>query len=968
MKAEQRIYTSCNKGISGNTSGFQVYSQSPGMARWLADGNDLGPQEYAAPRGPQFPPQPGTPEELALYPSRNHFGPMNGPDGLYRMALATYIGRDYPEGVIRGGNYIDHALVVRAADMDAYPCQYIQSPTFWTTMDLNLARSAQAPEPLPEVEPRRNGVTAEAVRRFIAQDEPNIGVPRSQILTDMLRRFLGRHTTVAGKPYTRRIVIRCSADDFTMWVSAIQMALPIRQALGYGFSTYEKDITYANADIVRAVDGINGMSADLTASCAVFDLLDPSAPQPPHMVFGADEPTPEASVLESLTADELCTFIVGAMQYSPDSLTVFHRFLDETDYAGTDTQLGAAYALLRLVNGMTPFARMDADSIDAAIAFLQRHCRPDMWRRFADGMFRDIASTTFDERRLGIIANTLGGIAESDPDYAATATQRCLDLIVDVFSTSAPDHTAYEQRHAIAANVFAAAHRDLDTELFARLADNPNIDLGDGAAPGTPMPWTAHVVAAWFAGAVRAAAQATRGDDPLGRPLSVMVQAVGTRNTLMMDRLVRVVIAHDGDADASRLVDGMARALAPIPWAWFLFLIDVMSGSADARFVDSPNPAARPSQAAAACYAMLRDWYLAQDDDARLRCLRTLCGDAEYHRLADLLLDEQARLANTPPSRFLDLLATPAFGDALSDTYRQAHLNHLLGVIETAAGRDGSPFTRYHGMVAASRLLGANVPRSWYERQIADVDAGMPLDARPGDDYDRLRDNTLQLCGQLGTPVPPRMRLVGYRRLVTSLARSATAKRPDENTANVTLRRIQASAADLPLTVAGNQLDAYLGAIARDVAACVPTGRSCWNLQAIVVPREHTATIIRAAMRETAAHARVDDILLLIAVDAGFVDGTQGVRYRADQLARAIAEELAGNGVRLKTLARAADDKRQMDKLIARYERSYGIRFPDRSFDELYNGIVAALEATEQRHRPSILGSVQGIFGGKRRH
>ena len=121
-------------------------------------------------------------------------------------------------------------------------------------------------------------------------------------------------------------------------------------------------------------------------------------------------------------------------------------------------------------------------------------------------------------------------------------------------------------------------------------------------------------------------------------------------------------------------------------------------------------------------------------------------------------------------------------------------------------------------------------------------------------------------------------------------------------------------------------------------------------------------------MRETAARARVADILLLIAVDAGFVDGTQGIRYRADQLARAIAEELTADGVRLKTLARVADDKRQMDRLAARYERSYAIRFPDRSFDELYNGVAVALETTEQRRRPSILSSVQGIFGGKRRH
>lgn len=973
MKAEQLVYTSCNRGISGNGTGYQVYSQSPGMAKLRAADDKLWSSldvQYQVPKDMKELLPPRTPQELAAYPSRNHFGPLKG--GLYRMALATYIGRDYPEGAIRGGNFIDHVLVVRASDMDTYPCQYIQSPTFWTTMDLELARSADAPQPLPQVEPQRNGVTTAAVQQFLMQDEQSIGIPRIQIFTNMLRCFLGRHVSIAGESHTRKIVIRCDAEEFTMWVSALQMALPIRQALGYDFSTYEEDVAAANADIVRAVDGMASAPADLASDCAMFDLVDPSMPQPSRTMADADEPTPNERTLEALT-DELCTFINGAMQYSPDSLTVFHRFLDETDYADADTRLGAAYALLRLINGVTPFAQMDVDAINAAIAFLQRHCHPDMWRRFADGMFRDIASTTFDEQRLGIIANTLGGISESDHDYAAQAAQRCLDLIVDVFSSPNPDHTAYEQRHTIAANVFAAVRRNLDAELFTCLADNPNIDLGESAAQGASLPWTTHVLAAWLAGSVRAAAaKATHGADPLGQPLSVLAQAIGTRNTLMMDRLVRVIIRHDGSADASRLVDDVARMLAPVPWTWFLFLIDVLSGSADARFVDSPHPAdsnrSAPSHSAAVCHAMLRDWYLTQNDDVQSRCLRTLCGDTEYQRLADLLLGEQARSTNVQPDRFLDLLATPAFGTAMPDMYKKAHLNQLLGVIETAAGRNGSPLTRYQGMVAASRLLGTIVPKSWYERQIANVDAGIPLDVQPGNEYDRLRESTRQLCDRLGAPVPQRIQLIEYRHLVASLARSITAKRPDAHAVDAALRRIKPIAAKLPLAAAGTELNTYLGAIARDVAVCVPAGHVCWNLQTLVVPRDHVATIIRVVMRETAAHARVDDVMLLIAVNAGFVDGTQGMRFRTDQLARALAEELDDAGIRMKTLARIADDERRMDKLAAQYEQLYGIRFPDQSFDELYDDIAAVLDAMEQRHKPSILGSVQGIFGGKRRH
>lgn len=959
MKAEQLIYTSCNRGVSGRTSGFQVYSQSPGMAAWLSQGNELGPLEYSTPRGPQYPDTPRTAEELAAYPSRSHFGPMAGPDGLYRMALATYIGRDYPEGVIRQGNYIDHALAVRTADMDAYPCQYIQSPTFWTTMDLGLARSEEPPRPMPQVEPRRNDITADTVQRFLGEGD------HAHVFETMMRCFLNRRVAINGMEYTRRIVIRCDADEFAMWVAAIQMALPIRQSTGYGFSTYEAYVTRADADIVRAVDGMNESLAELTQSCAVFDLMSPDTPLPDPTVSGTDSPADPTLV--SLT-DDLCQFLVNTMQYAIESLNRFHRFLDETDYAGTDTQLGAAYALMTLIDGLTPFARMDVASVNAALAFLQRHCPPAMWRGVADSMFRELDSASFDAERLGIIANTLGGIAESDHDYAAKAAEHCLDMIFAVFSSAEPDRNVYEQRHTVAAEVFSALHRNLDAELFEQLADNPNVNLGLDAAAGTALPWTTDVMASWLAGAVvETARRQARGSDMLGQPLSTMAQAIGRRNVTVMDRIATAVIRHDGGSDASRLVDGMARALSPVPWTWFLFLLDVLSASADSRFVDSPRPTSQPSQAAAFCYALLRDWYLSQDDRTKRLCLCSLCSSGEYQRLTDLLLGEQARSANVQPTLFLDFLVSPDTANALPSTYRAEHAPQLLAIIDASVARDVRASVRYRGMAAANGLLGANVPKQWFDQSITALDAALPLDTPAGDETDQLRSHVERLCAQLGSPIPQRMQLIGYRRIVDSLAQACTAKHPDASTVDKLLRRIGESSRQLPLAAAGPDLNAYLAGIAHDVALCIPTSPSCRTLQALVVPADHVASIIDNVMRETASDARAENVVLLLAVDSGFVDGTQGLRFREDQLAGILARAIAQSGMRLKQIDHIVGDERRMDKTAARYERLYGITFPDEAFDRLVDGVSAVLADAEQQHKPSIFGSIRSVFGGKGR-
>ena len=75
MKAEQIIYTSCRRGISGTSSGFQNYSYSPEMGKWINSGDAIGlMQSYQPPRQADLPALPSKEEAQSLFPRREFFG------------------------------------------------------------------------------------------------------------------------------------------------------------------------------------------------------------------------------------------------------------------------------------------------------------------------------------------------------------------------------------------------------------------------------------------------------------------------------------------------------------------------------------------------------------------------------------------------------------------------------------------------------------------------------------------------------------------------------------------------------------------------------------------------------------------------------------------------------------------------------------------------------------------------------
>ena len=88
MKAQQVIYTSCKRGIERDSSGFQNYSYSKPVEEWIARGDSIGEvQSYEPPRRDGLPALPTKEEAQTLYPRRECFGKLDGPDGLYAMAM-----------------------------------------------------------------------------------------------------------------------------------------------------------------------------------------------------------------------------------------------------------------------------------------------------------------------------------------------------------------------------------------------------------------------------------------------------------------------------------------------------------------------------------------------------------------------------------------------------------------------------------------------------------------------------------------------------------------------------------------------------------------------------------------------------------------------------------------------------------------------------------------------------------------
>ncbi|WP_095614595.1 GAP1-N2 domain-containing protein [Bifidobacterium criceti] len=476
MQAEQVIYTSCRQGIDGNASGFQNYSYSPHMHDWIAAGNGIGVmQSYTPPRRDDYPALPTKDEAQSLYPRRWCFGPLTGPDGLYGMAVCSYIGRDYPEGSVRGGNFISHTTALPAAQVDAYPCGFLSSPSFLTWMDAETARKDERPallEPLG-ITPA-DGVTIDDVREFL--DEDDHGEAAKLLLEALI--------ADGDDDFSRKILINASEHDFALWIAAMQYALPIRQALTYGFSSYEYDPLRSPFHLIRAVDGMNG-SIDSPA-LSYCDLFDVDAGR-----------FPDREYQEGL--DGFADFVITMLRYSQDGLDSFHTFLDATSYAALDAQLVTAYDLYRIMMGSHPVTELDAGQVAACGEFVLRYGAPSQRAAFAECLMDALTSDERPEAWCAAATGTVVSLTQDNEPLRAALCNAAVQACADIIANGVGSQRLYRQTHSVGERLFSIAGGDLDMELFHAI-DGEDL-IGAASATGVSgtqsqgVPWTFDVYA-----------------------------------------------------------------------------------------------------------------------------------------------------------------------------------------------------------------------------------------------------------------------------------------------------------------------------------------------------------------------------------------------------------------------------------------------------------------------------------------
>lgn len=535
MKAEQVIYTSCRQGIDGNSSGFQNYSYSPQMHDWISDGNGIGAmQAYTPPRRDDYPALPTKEEAQSLYPRRWCFGPLNGPDGLYGMAVCSYIGRDYPQGSVRGGNFISHATALPASCIDSYPCDFLTSPSFLTWMDAETARKEERPAPLTTLDlvPAED-ITVDDIREFLDEDDH----------TDAAVRLLETLIADGEDKFGRKILIDASEHDFMLWVATMQHALPVRQALTYGFSTYEYDPLRSSCVMIRAVDGMNGSAS---GSCDVFDM--------------ESEQYPDCDYDERL--DAFAEFVITMLRYSQDGLDSFHAFLDATSYASLDLTLLAAYDLYRVTVGAQPVGELDAAQITACGEFALRYGTSSQRTPFVQCLMRALTMGERSETWCAAAGDVLVKLVQDDQSLRIALRDETVRVCAGIITDGTGSQRLYHQVHAVGERLCLPSDDDIDAEMFRTIDANRIIGDGDGDVHGEP--WTVDVYATMVTAAMRS--QLDKGLQlPLGVTGEQMVSTFQGEVPAAIRLLVNTIVSQSDPATGITMNDALLNRWQAYP-------------------------------------------------------------------------------------------------------------------------------------------------------------------------------------------------------------------------------------------------------------------------------------------------------------------------------------------------------------------------------------------------------------------
>ncbi len=404
MHGEQLLYTSCKRGIERATSGFQIYSYSAGMPSLLAAQVPVADVlSYQPPLGSSLPHLPTAEEAASLFPARYVFR-FAGPE-RYLLSLISYIGRDYPEGSTRPGNFLGHVVTVPTQEMLELPYRYIGSPDLTGSIALDLVRSGDQPDLLPTVSVRP-GTAAVDLTRLLADPVGETAV--GSVVTAVVN-----SRKVGEASASRKLVVRADQEDFVTWIGAAQELLPRAQALQLGFSTYEWDPERSSVLATRA-------------------LLDQQVPTHPGFTVMA----PNGTLVGDPGFDdttELVEFLVESAQYGSGALKAFHEFVEQRSFDELSPRLCDAQRAFMVLNAGVPLSDYTGAEVASAGEFIAEFGTADDKARFATIIVDHLGGGDLSEDEANQLTLLGGQLLEGKPQlaaelYATTLTQLAGDL------------------------------------------------------------------------------------------------------------------------------------------------------------------------------------------------------------------------------------------------------------------------------------------------------------------------------------------------------------------------------------------------------------------------------------------------------------------------------------------------------------------------------------------------------------
>lgn len=912
MKAQQVIYTSCRQGIDGSNSGFQNYSYSPRMKQWLDNGNAIGSmQSYQPPRDESLPILPSKEEAQSLYPHAQYFGIIDGPDNLYGLSMNSYIGRDYPEGSVRGGNFVSHVLALPASDVDTYPCAFINSNSFLRWIDAETVRNPERPQPLDEInlQPNASGHTLDDICEFL--DDDSHAEMYARMLTCLLTRTEGG--------YPKKIIINDSEENFILWVSALEYALTVRQSLDWSFSFYEYNPANASADVIRATDFMQCNLHDSLLS-AHF-IFDPSKEEMPQL----------DNISEDL--DNFVDFVVTTLRYKvTENLISFRDFLNKISFKHVDSSVATAYTLYSIINKATYINELDANHMAQVCDILKKYACESQSVAFFTVAVDCMSQCRLKDGTLNTLVTALANVVETTPSLN-DAPETLLNILIEKFTQVGTEQAIYEQIHALAAQIFKAP-RNVDAELFRSIAQLQSAKL---QLTNNPKPsWNAYAYASMTAAALCANKPTNIPKGVLG---SAMLSCFDNITTSTTKKVITTLVNATNATQSVELYQHIIRSLHADLDLSIMF---------DLLILEQDD---RNRELSKATTNHLLNAYL-QTDNIRVACLQSLV-DIN----ADIACNFITQLSQYEQTNVLE------YANWLANT-----CNQLPAAFVKEYGQYFAQTTwelPHEDLVTSKKLLQilANIPGvsdEWsitaleqITQQLSIIQTQIPTD---------ILNWMLKIFTYFKVETPTKLILLAHLKLVEQACNEAH-KNPLSAELRTMCKQIQLQSRTLPLNQTTPQFNQYLSMISQNVASVIFINEYCADLQSYAVPQHLKSCLVSCVLKLIVEDENFENSLLLLAIDASLINKEN--LFSTQQLAGFFAKHLISKKVKSSHVVKFCQNSAHMKKIMQRYTKLQKGSFPAKTFDEIMSKIVQNLEKYEKEN-PTFFTSVKNFFGNNK--